>query len=161
MGDGTGPGTIPLHPAAVELLDSGALGHVVSINPDGSPHVTGVWLGTDGGDIVFASMYAWRKTKNLLREPRVAISVEGRAFHDTGLKEYLVVHGRAEVTEGGAFPLLRRLAQVYMGPGVAFPPDELADRTGYVMRVRVEKIGGVGPWTGPPPGLPEGYGGTR
>lgn len=154
---GAAPG-IELPPSAVSLINGPALGHVVSLDPDGSPHVTGVWLGMDGGDIVFASMYAWRKTRNLMRDGRVAISVESDAFHASGLREYLVVRGRAEVVEGGAFALLRRLAETYMGPGVAFPPDELAGRTGYVMRVRVEEIGGVGPWTGAPPGLPDSRG---
>ncbi|RKN36700.1 TIGR03618 family F420-dependent PPOX class oxidoreductase [Streptomyces hoynatensis] len=163
MSERNGPGTasgIALPQSAVDLINGPALGHVVSLNPDGSPHVTGVWLGMDGNDVVFASMYAWRKTKNLMRDQRVAISVEGAGFHDSGLREYLVLRGRAEVTEGGAFALLRRLAETYMGPGVAFPPDELADRAGYVMRMRVEEIGGVGPWTGAPPGLPEGHPGA-
>lgn len=151
---GTATG-LRLPPSVVGLLSGPVLGHVVSLNPDGSPHVTGVWLGLDGDDIVFASMYAWRKTKNLMRDERVAISVESGDFHATGLREYLVVRGRAEVTEGGAFSLLRHLAESYMGPGAEFPPDELAERKGYVMRVRVEEIGGVGPWTGAPPGLPE------
>lgn len=146
--------------SAVDLINSPALGHVVTLDPDGRPHVTGVWLGMDGDDIVFASMYAWRKTRNLMSDPRVAISVEGAGFHDSGLREYLVLRGRAEVTEGGAFALLRRLAKKYMGPGVAFPPDELAGRSGYVMRMRIEEIGGVGPWTGAPPGLPEGHRGA-
>jgi len=163
MSERDDPGGAPglrLPPSAVELLGGPVLGHVVSLNPDGSPHVTGVWLGMDGDDIVFASMYAWRKTKNLMRDPRVAVSVESGAFHASGLREYLVVRGRAEVVEGGAFALLRRLAETYMGPGTAFPPDELAGRTGYVMRVRAEEIGGVGPWTGAPPGLPEGHRGS-
>jgi PPOX class probable F420-dependent enzyme len=156
---GATPG-LRLPPSAVGLINGPALGHVVSLDPDGSPHVTGVWLGMDGDDIVFASMYAWRKTKNLMRDERVAISVESDGFHASGLREYLVVRGRVEVVEGGAFALLRRLAETYMGPGVAFPPDELAGRTGYVMRVRVDEINGVGPWTGAPPGLPDSHGGT-
>lgn len=146
---------LTLPPSAVELIAGPVLGHVVTLNLDGSPHVTGVWLDIDDGNVVFASMYAWRKTKNLMRDPRVAISVEGPAFHDSGLREYLVLTGRAEVAEGGAFRLLRRMAETYMGPGVAFPPDELAHREGYLMRVRVDRIGGVGPWTAGPPGLPE------
>jgi PPOX class probable F420-dependent enzyme len=162
MNEREDPGTpgLRLPPAAIDLINGPVLGHVVSLNPDGSPHVTGVWLGMDGDDIVFASMYPWRKTKNLMGDPRVVISVESEAFHASGLREYLVVRGRAEVTEGGAFALLRRLAETYMGAGAAFPPDELAERAGYVMRVRAEEIGGVGPWTGAPPGLPDSHGGA-
>ena len=146
---------VALPPSAVDLIRGGALGHVVTLNPDGSPHVTGVWLGVEGDDVVFASMYAWRKTKNLVRDGRVAISLEGKDFHSSGLREYLVLTGHARVEQGGAFPLLRRLAKTYMGPDAEFPPAELAELGGNVMRMRVTKIGGVGPWTAGPPGLPE------
>ena len=62
-----------------------------------------------------------------------------------GLKEYLVVYGRARVTEGGAPELLQRLAHVYLGSDVVFPP--MPDPPpGYVTRIAVERIGGVGPW---------------
>lgn len=147
--------TVGLPPSAKELIGSGALGHVVTLNKDGSPHVTGVWVGVDGDDLVFASMFAWRKTKNLIRDPRVAVSIEAPGFHDTGLQQYLVVRGQAEVTEGGAFELIRRLAEVYIGKGAQIPPDELRVHTGHVVRVKAEEIGGVGPWKGAPPGLPE------
>jgi PPOX class probable F420-dependent enzyme len=151
----SGDGTVLLPSSARELIESTAIAHVCTLNSDGSPHITGVWVGMEGDDIVFASMYAWRKTKNLMRDPRVALSIEGSGYHESGLREYLTISGRVVVTEGGAFALLRRLAQVYMGPGVTFPPDELSGLQGYVMRVKVQRFGGVGPWTGAPPGLPE------
>jgi PPOX class probable F420-dependent enzyme len=150
----SGARRVELPESAQELIRSGVLGHVVTLNPDGSPHVTGVWVGLDGGDIVFASMFAWRKTKNLILDPRVAISIEGPDFHDSGLREYLFVRGRVETTEGGAFDLLRRLSVSYLGEGAQIPPDELRAQPGHVMRVTAEEIGGVGPWNGGPPGLP-------
>ncbi|GAB7044729.1 MULTISPECIES: PPOX class F420-dependent oxidoreductase [Catenuloplanes] len=149
------PPALTLPAAARDLIRSGPLAHLATVNPDGSPHLTGVWVGLDGDDLVFASMYAWRKTKNLWREPRCAVSVEGTGMHASGLREYLVLRGTVTVEEGSAFALLRRLASVYMGPGTEFPPDELSTLGGYVMRMRVERVGGVGPWTGAPPGLPE------
>jgi PPOX class probable F420-dependent enzyme len=142
---------------ARRLLDGPALAHLVTLNPDGSPHVTGVWVGLDGDDVVFASMFPWRKTTNLQREPRAAISVEGTGFHTAGLREYLVAYGSAEVTEGGAAELLNRLAKKYLGPEAEYPPPELRSLRGYVMRLRIERIDGVGPWKGDPPGLPKGY----
>lgn len=141
--------------AAKELVAAGQLAHVVTLNSDGSPHVTGVWVAVDDGDIVFASMFSWRKTKNLRRDPRIAVSLESTQFHDSGLREYLFVRGRAEITEGGAFALIRRMAQTYIGPGAQIPPDELRVHTGHVVRIKAEEIGGVGPWAGAPPGLPK------
>jgi PPOX class probable F420-dependent enzyme len=148
---------LELPESARQLVESGVLAHVVTLNEDGSPHVTGVWAGVDDGDIVFASMFAWRKTKNLMRDPRVAVSIESPTFHATGLREYLFVRGTVEITDGGAFELIRRLAAVYIGEGAQIPPDELRVHTGHVMRVKAEEIGGVGPWAGPPPGLPKDH----
>ncbi len=62
-----------------------------------------------------------------------------------GLLEYLVVHGRARITEGGAPELLQRLAHVYLGPDVKFPP--MPDPPpGVVIRITPERYSGVGPW---------------
>lgn len=61
------------------------------------------------------------------------------------LREYLVVNGTARITEGGAAELLQRLAHTYLGPEVVFPgmPDP---PPGYVTRIRVERLSGVGSW---------------
>jgi hypothetical protein len=50
------------------------------------------------------------------------------------------------VEEGGAPELLQRLARVYLGPDVKFPPMD-DPPPGYVIRTTAERIGGVGPWT--------------
>jgi hypothetical protein len=73
------------------------------------------------------------------------MSIEGTVVQPPGLKQYLVVHGRARVEEGGAPELLQRLAHVYLGPDVVFPP--MPDPPpGYVLRTTVARLGGVGPW---------------
>ena len=131
--------------SARELIESGALGHFVTLNPDGRPQVTCVWFGIDDGELVSGHLGRWQKVKNIERDPRVVVSFEGTRMHPPGLKEYLVVHGHARVTEGGAPELLQRLAHVYLGPDVKFPP--IPDPPpGYVIRVGIERLGGVGPW---------------
>lgn len=132
---------------AVELVESAPLAHVVTLNADGSPHVTLVWVGVEDGEIVSGHVGNWKKLRNVQRDPRVAISMEGTRRNEIGLVEYLVVNGRARVTEGGGADLLQRLAHSYIGPGVKFPPFD-DPPPGVVMRVEVEKIGGVGPWVG-------------
>jgi PPOX class probable F420-dependent enzyme len=132
--------------SARELLESDALAHLVTLNPDGSPQVTCVWVGLDGDELVSGHLASTqRKLENVRRDPRVALSVEGTRLHPPGLKEYLVVHGRARLVEGGAPELLQRLAHVYLGPDVKFPPMD-DPPPGQVMRITVERIGGVGPW---------------
>lgn len=131
--------------SARELLESGALAHLVTMGRDGSPQVTCVWVGLDGDTIVSGHLGDRQKLRNVRRDPRVAVSLEGTRIHPPGLKEYLVVHGRAEIEEGGAPELLQRLAHVYLGPDVRFPPMD-DPPPGYVLRITAERIGGVGPW---------------
>ncbi|HUP70596.1 MAG TPA: PPOX class F420-dependent oxidoreductase [Acidimicrobiales bacterium] len=131
--------------AAVEFIESAPLAHVVTLNEDGSPHVTIVWVGLEDGEIVSGHLGNWKKLRNVQRDPRVAMSMEGTVRNEIGLTEYLVVNGRARLTEGGAAELLQRLAHTYLGPEVKFPPFDNPP-PGVVMRVEPESIGGVGPW---------------
>jgi PPOX class probable F420-dependent enzyme len=130
---------------ARRVLESDALAHVATIGSDGCPHVTLAWVGLEGDEIVFATLPDQRKLANIRRDPRVTISIETSKVNDYGLTEYLVVYGRARVTEGGGPELLQRLAHTYLGPDVKFPP--MPDPPpGFVTRVTVERLGGVGPW---------------
>ena len=134
-----------LDQAAFELVTSGAYGHLVTVNPDGRPHVTLAWFDVDGDDVLFATLFNQRKLDNLRRDPRAVVSFESQRVNEHGLREYLVLEGIAAVTEGGAPALLQRLAHRYLGPDVRFPP--MADPPdGYVTRIAVTSINGVGPW---------------
>ena len=137
--------TNALSPAAVALLDSAAVATVVTIDPDGAPHISSAWVGIEGGEIVIGTLDDQRKLRNLRRDPRVALTVQSEVVNRWGLREYLVINGTARVTEGGAPELLQRLAHTYLGPDVVFPatPDPPA---GFVTRIRVERTSGIGPW---------------
>jgi PPOX class probable F420-dependent enzyme len=131
--------------SAREVLEGPGLAHLVTIEPDGRPQVSIVWVGLDGDEIVAGHLPEHRKIRNMRRDPRVALTIETDTRNDLGLNEYVVVHGRARITEGGAPELLQRLAHVYLGPDVKFPP--MADPPpGYITHITVERIGGVGPW---------------
>jgi PPOX class probable F420-dependent enzyme len=132
-------------PEAREVLESDRLAHFVTLNPDGSPQVTCVWVGLEGDEIVSGHLGTRQKLCNIQRDPRVALSIEAKGTNELGLQEYLVVHGRARIQEGGAPELLQRLARTYIGPDVVFPP--MPDPPpGFVARITVERLGGVGPW---------------
>jgi PPOX class probable F420-dependent enzyme len=131
--------------AARELLVSGRIAYLVTLNRDGSPQMTAVWVGLDGDEIVSGHLFDQRKLGNVRRDPRVSIAVEGDRIHPPGLKEHLIVYGRARIEEGGAPELLQRLARVYLGPHVKFPPMD-DPPPGFTLRTTVERLAGVGPW---------------
>src|ERR1044072_6227879 len=125
--------------SARELIESGAVAHLVTLNADRSPQVTCVWTGVEGDELVSAHLAEQQKLRNVRRDPRVSISYEGTHIHPPGLKEYLVLHGRARIEEGGAPELLQRLARVYLGPDVKFPPMD-DPPSGQGMRITVARI---------------------
>jgi PPOX class probable F420-dependent enzyme len=131
--------------SARAVIESAALAHLVTLNPDGSPQVSCVWVGLDGDEIVCGHLPRHRKVENIERDPRVALSIEGEQSNELGLKHYLVVYGRARITEGGGPELLQRLARTYLGPGIKFPP--MPDPPpGYITHITPQRIAGVGPW---------------
>jgi PPOX class probable F420-dependent enzyme len=140
-------GVATLPESARRLVESAALAHLVTLNADGSPQVTCVWVGLDGDEIVSGHLLPQQKLRNVRRDPRVALSIEGTVMSPIGLKHYLVVHGRARVEAGAAAELLQRLARTYLGPDVSFPP--MPDPPpGWVLHVEVDRLGGIGPWAG-------------
>jgi PPOX class probable F420-dependent enzyme len=131
--------------SARTVLESDGLAHLVTISAQGSPQVSVVWVGLDGEDIVSAHLRDQQKLRNIRRDPRVALSIETPHANQFGLREYLVVHGRATIEEGGAPELLQELAYTYLGPAVRFPA--MADPPpGFRLRIAVDRVGGVGPW---------------
>jgi PPOX class probable F420-dependent enzyme len=134
-----------LSDAAVALLDSPTVATVVTLNADGSPHASVAWVGVEDGEVVFGTLDDQRKLHNLRRDPRIAVTLQSDHVNRWGLREYLVLNGSARITEGGAPALLQRLAWTYLGPDVVFPaiPDP---PPGFVTRIRVERISGLGQW---------------
>ena len=126
-------------------LTAGRPVHLTTINPDGSPQVSLVWVGLDGDEIVSGHLGIRQKLRNVERDPRVVLSLDTGDRNDMGLDEYLVVHATGRLTEGGAPELLQSLAHVYLGPDVKFPPFD-DPPAGYVLRMSPTKVTGVGPW---------------
>ncbi len=129
-----------------QLIESGPLTHLSTINADGSPQVSVVWLGLDGEDLVTAHMSRKQlKLRNIERDPRVVLSFVAPPEPGVFLAPHAVIRatGAIEGPTEDAWELLDRLAKVYMGPGIAFPAPRGA---GYIVRYTIEKIGGLGPW---------------
>ena len=93
------------------LLNEAQLAHVATIEADGSPHVTPVWIDTDGEHILFNTAKGRVKYDNLARNPAVAVSVVDKA-NDF---RTLWVKGTAELVEEGAEEHIHQLAKKYLG----------------------------------------------
>jgi len=134
-----------LHPALRDVIDAGVHGHLVTINKDGSPQVTVIWLGRDGDEVLVAHLGTGQKMRNMERDPRVAVSFVAPGANGAGLGNYAVLHGTARLTDGGAPELLRELAPRFLGEGAVFPPMADPPR-GRIVRITVDRVTGVGPW---------------
>ena len=127
-----------------DLIESGPMAHLSTINPDGSPQVTVIWVGLDGDDLVSGHMSWYAKLRNIERDPRVVLSFDAPRVAGAFLNEYAVLRARATIEPGeAAWDLLNRLAKVYVAPDAEFPAPK---GPGYLVRYSVEQIGGVGPW---------------
>ncbi len=135
-----------LGPAIDQLLNEGHLGHLVTINADGSPQASVVWIGRDGDEIVIGHLMGGRKIANITRDPRVVLTVEADGANSVGMRNYLIVHGLATLREGGAPELLQRLARIYVGRDAKFPPMENPP-PGHIIAITPTRLGGVGPWS--------------
>lgn len=133
-----------LTPEVRAVIQSGRLAHLVTLNNDGSPQVSCVWVDVDGDEIVSAHLFEQQKLRNIRRDPRVSLSIEADNPEGRDLQPYLVVHGRGRIAEGGAAELLNHLGRRYLGrddfPPMPNPP------AGFVLRIEVERVGGMGPW---------------
>ena len=92
------------------LLSERQLAHVATLEADGSPHVTPVWIDVDGDHILFNTAKGRVKHRNLLRDPRVAVSVVDKA------DDYrtLCIKGTAELIDEGADAHIDKLAKKYL-----------------------------------------------
>jgi PPOX class probable F420-dependent enzyme len=123
------------------------MAHLSTINADGSPQVTVIWIGLDGDDLVSGHM-SWNvKLRNIERDPRVVLSFDAPRVPGAFLNDYAVLRTRAAIEPGdGAWDLLNRLTKIYVAPDAEFPAPK---GPGYIVRYSVERIGGVGPWRPP------------
>jgi PPOX class probable F420-dependent enzyme len=129
-----------------DVIAKAPLGHLTTLNSKGGPQVTLIWVGIEGEEFVISHLAEHQKIKNIRRDPRVALSFLSDKTSAQGMREYVVVYGNARVTEGGAVPLLQRLAPLYLGPKADFPPPSMRNIPGYITRITPARFSGIGPW---------------
>jgi PPOX class probable F420-dependent enzyme len=136
-----------LDDSARALIGKGADATLVTINADGSPQVSVVWVALqstpDGDELVSAHLSEYQKTRNVRRDPRVALTIVAPPTPGQQT-QYLSITGTARIVEGGAPELLKQLAETMLGSSEHFPPANAP--AGLLTRIRIEKVGGHGPW---------------
>ncbi|WP_030342026.1 PPOX class F420-dependent oxidoreductase [Streptomyces sp. NRRL S-1022] len=121
------------------VLDGKVFIVVGTVQPDGSPQLSPVWVMRDGDDILFSTTVDRRKYLNLDRDPRVAVAV----LNPDEPYEYAEIRGTAEVTTDGGPELIDRLSRKYTGKDYAdFNPASAQDAQRVVVRIRPRKVVG-------------------
>jgi PPOX class probable F420-dependent enzyme len=130
---------VSLNAAVRRLLDDPNPAVLATINADGSPQTSVIWVGREGDELVISSAAGRRKDRNIRRDPRVSLSV----YDQQDSEVYAEIRGRATVIEDIGRALAVRLAEEYEGQGageefLALPPEIVR----VVIRIVPEHIAG-------------------
>lgn len=126
---------ITLNDAVRDLLDGRNYATVATINPDGSPQTSVVWVTRDGDDLLFCTVRGRRKERNMARDPRVSVSV----VDSVDAEVYAEIRGVATVSDHGGRELINTLSLKYDGKAY---PVEPAERVRVVVRVTPDRVTG-------------------
>ncbi|MEU2550648.1 PPOX class F420-dependent oxidoreductase [Streptomyces sp. NPDC014684] len=122
------------------LLDGPVFIVVGTIQPDGSPQLSPVWVKRDGDQILFSTTADRRKKRNLDRDARVSVVVQDPEMPYV----YGEIRGTAELTADGADDLIDELSVKYTGKKYAeFNPASVDDAERVVVRITPEKVVGM------------------
>ncbi|NLU74132.1 PPOX class F420-dependent oxidoreductase [Streptomyces sp. HNM0575] len=122
-----------------QVLDTPVFVSIATIQPDGSPQVSPVWVKRDGDELLISTTVDRRKVLNLKRDPRVTVLVQPADAPYT----YAEIRGTASLTTEGGQELIDELAQKYAGKKYAeFNPNSKQDAERVVVRVSPRKVAG-------------------
>ncbi|RJQ78444.1 PPOX class F420-dependent oxidoreductase [Pseudonocardiaceae bacterium YIM PH 21723] len=121
-----------LSAGARALIDAKNFASLATLNADGSPQNSVIWIARDGDDLLFGTAEGAQKAKNLRRDPRVSISV----FDLANPYHYIEVRGTVTLTPDPAGTLTNSLAVKYWGK----PWDELPAPDPVIVRVTPTRV---------------------
>jgi PPOX class probable F420-dependent enzyme len=116
-------------------IDNHEFATIATIEPDGRPHLSVVWVGYDGDDLLISTVEGRRKHKNLLRDPRATVLIYPRDMP----YRYLEVRGTTTMTREGGRELIDHFAAEYSGLD-RYPHDDGTDNVRVVVRLTAEKV---------------------
>jgi len=127
--------SIPLSDATLALLDGKNYAVLATINPDGSPQTSVMWVGRDGDDLLFSTVEGRVKHRNMRRDPRVSVTV----IESADPENYVELRGRVSMTPDVGRALDTRLSWKYDGRD---PGEDRPGAVRVVVRMAVEKVTG-------------------
>src|SRR5688500_10905989 len=128
-----------MSPGLLKLLREPAFCQVATLMPDDSPQITQVWVDTDGEHILVNTAEGRQKTRNVQRDPRVAVNV----VDPTNAWRLATIRGRVvEITTDGADALIDQLAHEYLG--VESYPFRNPEETRVTLKIAPERIHEIG-----------------
>ena len=127
--------SISLSDATLALLDGKNYAILATINPDGSPQTSVLWVGRDGHDLLFSTVAGRVKHRNMMRDPRVSVTVLDSADPES----YVELRGRVSMTPDVSRALDTRLSWKYDGRD---PGEDRPGAVRVVVRMVVERVTG-------------------
>ena len=116
------------------LLDAANFATIATLEPDGRPQLSVVWVRRDGDDVLVSTIIGRRKHTNLSRDPRATVLVYPAQAPYT----YVEVRGSVTMTEEGGRALIDELAHKYTG--ARYTGDDGTDNVRVVVRLTPEKV---------------------
>lgn len=126
---------ISLSDATIRLLDGRNFAVLATVNADGSPQTSAMWIGRDGNDLLFSTVQGRLKHRNMLRDPRVSVTVHESA----NPYNYVELRGRAAITPDPDRQLDTQLSWKYDGKD---PGQDAPGAVRVAVRVVVDKAAG-------------------
>ncbi|HEV3379523.1 MAG TPA: PPOX class F420-dependent oxidoreductase [Trebonia sp.] len=128
---------IRLSESARALIDGKNYAVLATVNADGSPQTSVMWVGRDGDDVLFSTVEGRRKHRNMLRDPRVSVTVIDSADPEN----YVELRGRVSMTADAGRAVDTRLSWKYDGKD---PGEDKPGAIRVVVRMEVHKATGRG-----------------
>lgn len=127
---------IPLSDAVRRLVDGPNYATLATLNGDGSPQTSAMWIGRDGDEVLFSTIAGRLKHRNIRRDPRVSITIMERADPEN----YTEIRGTATIVEQGGRELDDQLSWKYDGRAAGEDP---LGSIRVVLRVVPAKVTGI------------------
>jgi PPOX class probable F420-dependent enzyme len=126
---------ISLSEATLHLVDGRNYAVLATVNPDGSPQTSVVWVGRDGDDLLMSTVQGRVKDRNMQRDPRVSVTV----IDSSDGENYVELRGRASMTPDIGRRVDTELSWKYDGQD---PRQDRPDMVRVVVRIAVDKVTG-------------------